>query len=177
MADEFKLLPTGEMCARCMRAPREQDSAHCVACIETRKRWLASPERKAKADEKARVMACRWRDKPENKIRFRQWELANPKKVMLIDAKKRAKERSLAFDITADDFVIPEVCPLLGIRLEPGIRYVRPQSPTLDRIISERGYVRGNVWVISHRANTIKQDASLEELKRLVHNLERLEWS
>lgn len=51
--------------------------------------------------------------------------------------------------------------------------YLGPESPTLDKIIPALGYVPGNVWVISHRANTIKSDASLEELKTLTANLEK----
>ena len=47
-------------------------------------------------------------------------------------------------------------------------------SKGLDRIDSTKGYIKGNVWVISNRANTLKNDASLQELKTLVENLEKL---
>ena len=45
-------------------------------------------------------------------------------------------------------------------------------SYSLDKIIPELGYVKGNVWIISNKANAIKSNASLEELKLLVKNLE-----
>jgi hypothetical protein len=67
--------------------------------------------------------------------------------------------------ITKEDIVIPDTCPLLGTPME---------SPSLDRIDSTKGYVKGNVWVISNRANTLKNDATLTELKTLVENLQRL---
>jgi hypothetical protein len=38
----------------------------------------------------------------------------------------------------------------------------------------EKGYIKGNVWVISNRANTLKNDASLQELELLVENLKKL---
>jgi hypothetical protein len=42
---------------------------------------------------------------------------------------------------------------------------VLPNSPSIDRIDPARGYIKENIWVISHRANQIKSDASHEELK------------
>ena len=43
-----------------------------------------------------------------------------------------------------------------------------PASPSLDQIVPGLGYVKGNVQVISHRANTLKSDGTLEEFKKLV---------
>lgn len=93
---------------------------------------------------------------------------------MWMSASSRSKRKNLPFDITLEDVVIPETCPLLGVKLSPSKKHgACPESPTLDKIIPELGYVPGNVWVISHRANTIKSDASLEELKTLTANLEK----
>jgi len=86
-------------------------------------------------------------------------------------AKRRAAERGLAFTIDLADVVIPAVCPLLGVPLRAGRGVVSARSPTLDRKDAALGYVKGNVWVISHRANTIKQDATVEELSLLARNL------
>ena len=70
------------------------------------------------------------------------------------------------------DIFIPEACPLLGIEITKNIvGQPTHNSPSLDRIDNRLGYVKGNVWVISHRANTLKSNASLEELERLVSNL------
>ena len=80
----------------------------------------------------------------------------------------------LAIDITAEDIVIPEFCPLLGIRLGRNNSKVGLDSPTLDRIRPELGYVKGNVWVISHRANTLKSDATAEELETIAAFLRTL---
>jgi hypothetical protein len=76
----------------------------------------------------------------------------------------------LDFDLTVDDVVIPDVCPLLGIKLQWRGRNdgkTHADSPSLDRKDSTKGYTKDNVWVISHRANTIKNSASPEEFERI----------
>ena len=93
---------------------------------------------------------------------------------MYARAKSRAKKNNLPFNIELDDIVIPERCPLLGIKIESTEVRNSPNNPSLDKIIPEKGYIKGNVWVISNRANTLKNDATLQELKTLVENLEAL---
>ena len=88
---------------------------------------------------------------------------------MLGNAKYRAKRDALPFAITIDDIVIPDVCPILFIPLAfaEGRGGGGPGSPTLDRIHNHRGYVPGNVIVVSNRANRIKSDATLGELNAI----------
>ena len=93
---------------------------------------------------------------------------------MLARAKSRAKKHNLPFNIELDDIVIPEKCPLLGIKIESTEVRNSPNNPSLDKIIPEKGYIKGNVWVISNRANTLKNDASIQELELLVENLKKL---
>lgn len=71
------------------------------------------------------------------------------------------------------DIEIPGYCPLLGIKLNKhaGEGEAKFDSPTIDKLIPSPGYTKGNVWVISRRANMIKYDATLEELELLVGNL------
>lgn len=105
--------------------------------------------------------AQRWRSTPVNRL-----------KVLLTAAKIRAKKKMLPFSICVEDFLpLPEYCPALGIKLNYGGRVKHGfvnDSPSLDRIKAELGYVRGNVQVISWRANRIKSDATLEELQKIV---------
>lgn len=82
-------------------------------------------------------------------------------------AKSRAYHKDLPFDITPEDIKIPTHCPVLGIPLFAGQGKMGDNSPSLDRKIPERGYVKGNVWVISNRANRIKNDATAAELQRV----------
>lgn len=80
-------------------------------------------------------------------------------------AKNRAKRKGLDFDIEVSDIIIPERCPYLDIPLTRTWYEGKVGSnPSLDRIDNTKGYVKGNVQVISNRANRMKVDASLEEL-------------
>ncbi len=87
-------------------------------------------------------------------------------KKMFRRAKARAKERGLEFNLDHSDISIPTHCPVLGFELvcHKGRSGGNPNSPALDRIDNSKGYVKGNVMVVSHRANMMKVDASPEEL-------------
>jgi hypothetical protein len=79
-------------------------------------------------------------------------------------ARRRAKERGLEFAIAKDAIVIPKRCPALGLPIRVG--HVRTgNSPSLDRIDPSLGYIPGNVRVISDKANRLKSDRSLAELR------------
>jgi len=84
--------------------------------------------------------------------------------------KTRCKKRGLPFNLEKEDIVVPEYCPVLGIKLE--FKGKRSHSPSVDKIIPEKGYVKGNIQVISMRANQLKNNASLEELKKIVAYVE-----
>lgn len=105
----------------------------------------------------------------------RAWRLKNQKRYLLNAAKERAARHDVPFRLLESDIVVPDVCPVLGCRLEMSEVGLGAQdcSPSLDRIENQLGYVRGNVWVISWRANRLKSDATLEEMKKLVQALEQ----
>ena len=92
---------------------------------------------------------------------------------LLIKLKARAKAKGLDFNLTLDDILIPDVCPVLGIRLEFAMGAGRKalaagNSPSVDRFDNTKGYVKGNVRVISNRANILKGAATLDEMERIV---------
>ncbi len=99
---------------------------------------------------------------------------ANPVPNMLSLAKKRAKERELEFSLIETDIIIPKYCPALGVKMEVSKGRSFKNSPTLDRIDNRYGYTKENVVVISHRANTIKNDATIEELRKILEFYESL---
>lgn len=94
---------------------------------------------------------------------------ANPAKFLLATSKMNAKKKGLQHTITIEDIVIPEICPILGIPLFVGDNIRCPNSPSLDRINSSKGYTKGNVQVISWRANDLKANASFEEIEALYY--------
>lgn len=84
-------------------------------------------------------------------------------------ARSRAKRKGIAFTITPEHIKIPQKCPIFGVKLTGETRALRA---SVDRKDPRVGYVPGNVWVISSRANTIKSDATPAELRRLADALE-----
>lgn len=89
-------------------------------------------------------------------------------------ARQRARKRGLPATVTAGDLIWPTHCPVLGIELDYperiGVRKTQvPKGnwPSLDRMDPDRGYVPGNVFVISFRANTLKNNATLDEILRI----------
>lgn len=83
---------------------------------------------------------------------------------LLKNAKTRAKQKGVQFNLELGDLVLPAFCPVLGIPLKPGAGKAQDNSPTIDRINPAGGYTRYNVAIISMRANRIKSNATLKEL-------------
>lgn len=131
------------------------------------KRALEAPEETEARRLKARTAAAK----------SGAWErrrTTRPLSHLLIRARNRATTKGREFSITLDDLYIPDVCPLLGVLLsltDPNTAY----RPSIDRIDSNKGYIPGNVWVVSNRANRLKSDATADELIRIGLALKRRE--
>lgn len=97
---------------------------------------------------------------------------ADPVTYMLRHAKRSAKVKGIPFALKHEDVILPKVCPVLGIPLVVGNGFRTAASPSLDRIIPELGYVKGNVCVISWRANDLKRDATAAELRAVLQYVE-----
>lgn len=96
----------------------------------------------------------------------RNYYQRNPERYLYGSAKQRAKRKGLPFTLEVSDIIIPEICPILGIALKRNHNNRIPAkfSPSLDKIDPHLGYTKDNVQVISYLANTMKQNASKEEL-------------
>lgn len=98
------------------------------------------------------------------RTRFKYRE-THPERIIFLSAKARAERDGIEFTIEYEDIQIPEACPLLGVPLTNTRGKGRVQTnPSLDRIDSSKGYVKGNIQVISDLANRMKQDATPEQL-------------
>jgi hypothetical protein len=154
-------------CNRTDRSPR----IRCLVCTGKyqRSRYEANTDRRRAATRQWNI------DHQGMKRRAkRRREDANLPAYLWKVAKRRAQAKGLPFDIMPGDIIIPARCPLLGIVLRRSEREKGgwlDQSPTLDRRVPALGYVKGNVWVISWRANRLKSDGTLAELEMLVANL------
>lgn len=94
---------------------------------------------------------------------------------LLSNAKRRAKLKKIPFDLIIEDISVPELCPVLGIPLVPafGTGKITDGSPTIDRMDHALGYIKGNVHIISNRANRIKNDATLNELEKVLEYMRK----
>ena len=107
----------------------------------------------------------------------RVYKAPDKRKILLNSAKSRAKKNNLPFNLDIDDIVLPEVCPILGIKLEFNKGVCKDNSYSIDKIDSALGYVKGNIQIISFRANTMKSNATLEEIETLYkYLLEKQEY-
>jgi len=107
---------------------------------------------------------------------------------MFNGARSRAKQKNIPFNLDLDFLrsIVVSHCPILGMELAWSTNRLNgnttlPNSPSLDRIDPTKGYVKGNVWIISHKANCIKSNASHEELKLVTEAVGRaivnsLDW-
>lgn len=87
---------------------------------------------------------------------------------MLSGAKRRAEEFGLEFNITREDIVIPDFCPILGIPIIAQAGKGRTgNAPSIDRIDNNKGYTKDNILIVSDRANSLKSDGTEEERKKL----------
>lgn len=87
-----------------------------------------------------------------------------PELTLLVACRQRAKKAGMSYNLEKEDVIIPTYCPVLGIPLIVAEHGKSDNSPSLDRHDNKKGYVKGNVEVISLRANRIKSDATYEEL-------------
>jgi hypothetical protein len=106
---------------------------------------------------------------PEKYKTYRQKHRRDVLKNLCKNARIRGRERGLEATIRVADLEWPKRCPVLGIELDytprgEGRTSNNPANPTLDRLDNTKGYVPGNVFVISMRANTIKNNATWQEL-------------
>ena len=96
----------------------------------------------------------------------RDWKV-DAAKLLYKNIKSRCKRIGREFSIELDDIIIPKKCPVFGFDLKREDRETWMCAPSVDRIDSSQGYIKGNVTVVSRRANILKRDATVEELEQL----------
>lgn len=138
--------------------PFKRLTSRCHEC--RRKNYKENPERQ-------RERAHEYYHNNKKMVLEKLFEIRreNPTHALFIAAKARAKKYGIKFDLLEKDITIPHSCPILGIPMIMGNGNCIPNSPSLDRINPKLGYIKDNIMVISHKANTIKSDATLEEIE------------
>ena len=99
----------------------------------------------------------------------------NPVKQMFYDAQLRAKKKNLPFDITLKwlEQKYTGYCELTGIEFQFANKGKNPNSPSIDRIDSSKGYTKDNVRLIIWRLNEAMSKYGLESLIELVNSINK----
>jgi hypothetical protein len=139
---------------------------YCSGCTQ-RKPYSLFSKNKAMKDGYANwckpCLKQLWQ-RPENLLRRKERRLLNYASTLYIETKSRAKLSNIPFNLDKSDIFIPEFCPVLGIPLIVELHGRTDNTPTIDKIIPSKGYMKGNVKVISWLANLIKRDCTNPEV-------------
>tara|TARA_R110000824_G_scaffold78135_1_gene197337 strand:- start:510 stop:1055 length:546 start_codon:yes stop_codon:yes gene_type:complete len=158
----------------------------CSKCKEWKLFYMYGARRQAIDKHKSWCKKCEcqtisaYRSSPKGKETTARYNAKNWEQKRVKDAKKRAKSRNLPFNLTTEyikSIAPPDmICPALGIQMKVGenVKNSKIRSPSLDRLIPELGYIKGNVIVVSTRANILKRDATLEELMQVAKFYEKV---
>lgn len=134
-------------------------------------------KRKAHAKEyheknKEVIKEAKRRDRINNpdkyQIRYMNRKKKNPLNLVLIGLKARAKKKGLECNIELADFELITHCPVLGFELDYFNEKQLYNSPSFDRIDPNKGYIKGNVRIISWRANNLKSNGTIEEFEQII---------
>ena len=99
--------------------------------------------------------------------------LKKPIKYILKNIKTRATKNNIAFNLDEEDIIIPNICPVLGIPIAPFQNGIKDSSASIDRLDPKLGYTKGNIRVISLRANRLKSNCTdAEELRKVANYIE-----
>lgn len=94
----------------------------------------------------------------------------------LVNIKERARRRGYESDLIIDDLPeLTETCPVLGLKYNKGSLKDKNSSPSIDRKNPNLPYLKkykDNLVFMSHRANRIKSDASVEEIRKVLEYVE-----
>lgn len=105
--------------------------------------------------------------------RMRKWRRRNPEYMLHVSARRRAERDGTEFSITKEDIPsIPEICPVALIPIhfrEDKKKGPCDNSPTLDRVDPEKGYVKNNLRILSHKGNRWKSDMTISDVERLLN--------
>lgn len=121
-----------------------------------------------------RKKAAKWRkEHPDTYNSYTEhYKKSNPVRYLLSKARSRCKKLGLEYNLENEDIIIPEYCPLLNVKLD--MNGSSDTSPSLDRLDNTKGYIKGNVWVISFQANRMKNTSTLTQLVTFGRNVVRI---
>lgn len=128
---------------------------------------LCSDDCREKTKEASRK---KWRSKNPDQRKLwtsytNKWREENPLRSRVTVFRTKSKKLDLPFDLDEEFFIVPETCPVLGVPLDGR---TRETCWSVDRLIPEKGYTKENCRIISMKANRLKNNASIEDLEKII---------
>ena len=112
---------------------------------------------------------------PKALARRRELHRLDPRPKMYSRARERCKVTGFKFNLKSykDIPKSSNYCPLLNIPMFVSSGIATDNSPTLDRIDNNKGYIKGNIQIISRKANQSKSNLSFKEYETMYFNMKR----
>lgn len=127
---------------------------------------------KEKLEERKNDTSKFYNSKEYRNNKTKEFREKNYEKYLLYQIKASAKKRNLEFNLTIEDIVIPKICKYLGIEITKTIgNGLLDSAPSVDRIDSNKGYIKGNIQIISQLANKVKSNLSISQLVIFANNI------
>ena len=160
-------------------AQEHQKGKTCIECKEHKSLSEFTKKTDTKDGLRSFCKSCA-KEYDDNRCRFKRW---------FVSKKGRAKRNGIEFTLEPEDIPgvkirrfkgehprwpkvwegeeYPKVCPILKIELDWKSKRNGGQnnSPSLDRIDPTKGYISGNVIIMSSLANRMKSNSTLEQKK------------
>lgn len=156
-------------CKQCGLNDKYKNRLICRQCITDKQR----EERASNPNGRIGEGASYYRKNRETVLlKHKERNRNNPEQYLWYTAKKRAAKKGIEFSISIEDVVIPTHCPVLGIELFQGDGKISSHSPSIDRVNPSKGYISGNVRVISHKLNAMKSDMTIDIARKLLSYME-----
>lgn len=148
-----KLYFTGVPCKHGHLAPHRTNGAWCVTCDRLTKRPGPGGTRTVT---------------PEKRSQYNQTRRLNsPERVLLRNAKGRARDRGIFLSLSLTDITIPDACPCCNLPFSVSGRRA-DRAPSIDRFDNQLGYIPSNINIICWECNRTKGSATLDRLKFVV---------
>ena len=122
-----------------------------------------------------------YRDRCREDRTIKTWRDKNPKHfwvcTQIYRTRVRAVEKKIPFDLTVEyvKSICPDKCPVFETPFNfIGNKHLIPESPSIDRIDPAKGYVEGNIAIISAKANQIKSAYKFQDIYKVAAWLESI---
>lgn len=129
--------------------------------------WNIYYGRVAKRKKKQEAYFQKWGEKQSS-------DLYNAQRIKYRGKKYNAIRSGYPWEIEFGDIKWNSICPILGIELDYFAENTQENSPSFDRVNNSIGYTKGNVQIVSWRANRIKNNGTAEEHRKIADYLDML---